>query len=408
MQSNPVMGQLNTPLVAGDSGACGKAATGNVQYLTNVEQVRQFSTQIEDLAARTLSPNILFEPAFLCAAWTHIFAGDPKVRVALIWDTVHGSKRKLIGLLPLTVDTKMWGGVPLGVCFRNKMRFVGVPLVDRNKAALALDHMLTSIKEFLPYPAAILLDEVPAEGEFASAFYAALTRSGWGMRSFDRNTRVMMDATCPGEDYLAESVSSKKRKEYRRLTNRLRDMGELAFEIVNDADKINDALDELLQLEKSGWKGANHTAILDRQDWNNYFHDGVAGTARKGQAEIARLTLNGEAIASGLVLTSRERAWFYKIAYREDLSHYSPGVLLTLDLTKHLCERPDISSVDSCAHDDHPMITHLWRERGQHHDLLIVPPGSPAGIIFCAETMRREARKLLKKGYHTIKRRMRG
>lgn len=218
----------------------------------------------------------------------------------------------------------------------------------------------------------------------------------------------MMDATRPGEEYVAEAVSSKKRKEYRRLTNRLRDMGELAFEIVREPDRIDCAFDELLQLEKSGWKGAGQTAILDREDWSNFFRDGIAGVAPKGQAGIARLSLNGEAIASGLVLTSGDTAWFYKIAYREDLSQFSPGVLLTLEITKYLCEQPGIRTVDSCARDDHPMITHLWRERCAYHDLLIVPPGAPAKLIFCAETMRREARTVLKKGYHTIKRKMRG
>lgn len=408
MQNNLALKRLKRPLTAGGGGACGKAVVGTIQYLSSVDQVRQYAPQIEDLAGRALSPNILFEPAFLCAAWTHIFGNDPRARVVLVWDKAPGLDRKLIGLLPLSGDTKLWGGVPLGVCFRNKMKFYGAPLVDRDRAASALDQLLGSITDLLPFPSAVLVDEIPVEGEFAGVFLAALARAGWGARSYGKYTRVMLDASRPGEDYLAEAVSSKKRKEYRRLTNRLRELGDLAFEIVSEPEQVNPALDKLLQLEKSGWKGASQTAILDREDWSNFFRAGIAEVARKGQAGIARLTLDGDAIASGLVLTSGDTAWFYKIAYREDLSQFSPGVLLTLDLTKHLCERRDISTVDSCANDDHPMITHLWRERRAHHDLLIVPPGAPARLIFCAETMRREARTLLKKGYHTIKRKRRG
>lgn len=408
MHNNTAMEQRKTPLSTGHAGACGKAATGDVQCLTSVDQIRQFSEQIEDLAARAFSPNILNEPGFLCAAWEHLFANDPKARILLVWDQMQGPNPSLIGLLPLAIDSKLWGGVPLGVCFRSNMKFAGVPLLDKNRSALALDRILASIPEVMPFPAAVLFDEVPADGEFAGAFLAAFARAGWGVRSYEGYTRVTMDATRPGEEYLAEAVSSKKRKEYRRLTNRLKDMGELAFEIVREPEHVCSAFEELLQLEKSGWKGANQTAILDREDWSNFFRHGTAGAVRSGQVEIARLSLNGDAIAAGLVLTSGDTAWFYKIAYREDLAQYSPGVLLTLDLTKYFCERPDIRIGDSCACDDHPMITHLWRERCQFHDLLAVPPGSPASIIFCAETMRREARTLLKKGYHTIKRKLRG
>lgn len=383
---------------------------GTVQCIKSPEQLRRYSAHIEDLAARALVPNILLETAFLQAAWEHFFNSDPSARVIMVWDQTSRSEPdgRVIGLLPLVSDIRIWCGVPLAVCFRNDMKFCGVPLLDKKKAGAALDQMLAAISETTPYPSAVLFDEIPAEGAFADALSAALARSQWSSRSYEKSPRVMLDATRSSEDYLAEALSRKKRKEYRRLTNRLKDMGDLQFDIVRDADKIETALHDFLRLEKEGWKGANQTAIRDRDDWRGYFADGVSEAARAGQAEIARLSLDGAAIAAGLVLTSGETAWFYKIAYEESLSQFSPGVLLTLELTKYLCDRTDIRAVDSCTRDDHPMISHIWRERCDFHDLLIAPPGSPAGIIFSAETVRRDARNILKKGYHKMKRNLGG
>lgn len=392
----------------GEANAPDYEAQDMVQYLTSIEQLSDYSKQITGLAARALQPNILFEPTLLNATWHNFFAQDDSARIILIWKKSVGADRQLIALLPMVSDTRTWFGVPLATGFRNDMKFLGTPLIDHDHADEALDELLAAMSKTAPFPSAWLFDEMPAQGAFAEAFTAALERAGWLARSFDKSQRVLLDASRPSDEYLAEALSSKKRKEYRRQANRLKDMGELQFEMVSESGTIGEALEELFQLERQGWKGANHTAILDREAWTGFFRDGMAGVANSGQASVARLLLDGKAIAAALVLTAGDAAWFYKIAYREDLAQYSPGVQLTLELTKHLCGRPDICKVDSCTRDDHPMITHIWREREAYHDLLVVPPDSPAGVIFCAETTRRGAREILKKGYHGIKRKMRG
>ena len=326
----------------------------------------------------------------------------------LVRDASEGPGHRLVGLLPVSVDRSLWGGVPLGASFRNDMKFCGAPLLDREKAARALDALVSAIASYTPFPCAFLFDEMPAEGPLAQAMAEAFERAGWQMRAYGRYERVVLDASRPGDEYLSAAVSGKKRKEYRRLANRLKDMGALEFTVVGDEDGVVSALEDLLRLEQQGWKGKNATAILDRESWTGYFRDAVARLSANGRAQVACLSLGGRTIAAGLVVTSGTSAWFYKIAFDETLSHYSPGVLLTLELTEYLCDRPDILTADSCAPGDHPMIAHIWREREACCDMLAVPPGSPSGLIFCAETIRREARGFVKKGYHSIKRKMRG
>lgn len=396
--------EASSPETAPRKGAQG--ARCEVETVASPDALLGHARDIEQLAARALVPNILVETSFLHAAWTRFFGSDPDAQVILVRDAEAGGR--LVGLLPVTVDRSLWGGMPLGTAFRNDMKFCGAPLVDRDRSGPAVDAMLSVLAALLPFPSAFLFDEVPAEGPMARALKGAFARFGWQAREYGHYERVVLDASRPGDEYLAEAISGKKRKEYRRLSNRLKDMGALEFALTDGEQDFATALEDFFRLEKQGWKGENGTAILDSDVWSGYFRDATAMAVRAGQASMARLVLDGRTIAAGLVMTSGTAAWFYKIAYDETLSHFSPGVLLTLELTKFFCDRPGILTVDSCAHGDHPMIAHLWRERETYCDMLAVPPDSPSRLIFCAESIRRDTRELVKKGYHSLKRKMRG
>jgi hypothetical protein len=71
------------------------------------------------------------------------------------------------------------------------------------------------------------------------------------------------------------------------------------------------------------------------------------------------------------VLRHQDRAFFFKLGIDESFARYSPGVQLTLDLTRHLCADPAIASADSTASADHPMINPIWRGRFAIGDVLI-------------------------------------
>jgi hypothetical protein len=85
--------------------------------------------------------------------------------------------------------------------------------------------------------------------------------------------------------------------------------------------------------------------------------------AAQGRCEIATLSHGGVPVASGLILRHQRRGYFFKIAIDEKEARTSPGVQLTLDLTRQYCADADIDDVDSTADADHPMIDHVWRGR---------------------------------------------
>ena len=88
---------------------------------------------------------------------------------------------------------------------------------------------------------------------------------------------------------------------------------------------------------------------------------------------------HGRPLAATITLRSGTTAWFWKIAYEEEVARASPGVQLTLDVTEQLLAQPDVLRADSCATADHPMIDHLWRERLALADLMIAPSAAALG-----------------------------
>jgi hypothetical protein len=76
-------------------------------------------------------------------------------------------------------------------------------------------------------------------------------------------------------------------------------------------------------------------------------------------------------VAAAVVLRHLDRAFYFKLGIDEAFLKFSPGVQLTLDLTRHLCDETVIATADSTASADHPMINPIWRGRLKIGDAII-------------------------------------
>jgi len=105
------------------------------------------------------------------------------------------------------------------------------------------------------------------------------------------------------------------------------------------------------------------------------------------------------------VLRHRDRAFYFKIGVDERFAKFSPGVQLTIELTKYLCGDPAIASADSTASPDHPMINPIWRGRLAIGDALIpLRPNDPVvSLIETALRARLAALDLARAGVRLIR-----
>jgi hypothetical protein len=129
--------------------------------------------------------------------------------------------------------------------------------------------------------------------------------------------------------------------------------------------------------------------------------------AETGQCEIISLRAGETPVAAGIVLRHQDRAFYFKVGIDERFAKFSPGVQLTLDLTRHLCADPHIASADSTADADHPMINPIWRGRFAIGDVLIpLRQRDPVvALIHAALTLRRLAYASARRAVHLIRKR---
>ncbi len=354
------------------------------------------------LHARANEPNAYFNPSW--ALPVQRFARGRGDALALLsWDPTKTDR--LIGLLPVRWARQALSlPAPLLVGW-NGYASLSVPTLDRDKPVAAANGLIDAARA--AGACALFLPGAAIEGAAFSAMKQALSERGLSfdvMRSFKR---AALDATQDADTLLRSALGAKKLKELRRQRNRLEDFGPLSIEIASTPSDVAAALERFLVLEQKGWKGLRGTGLGQHDGDTAFIREASAALAAEGLFEIISLTRNGTAIASGLVLRDQDRAYFFKIAMDEDEARMSPGVQLTLDLTRHLCTDATIRFADSSADGEHPMIDHIWRERIEIADVFIpLYPGAPKAAaikallraryaaIECFRTMRRIKEKL--------------
>ncbi len=224
---------------------------------------------------------------------------------------------------------------------------------------------------------------------------------------FEPRSRAILRIDQDTKARMTAAVGSKRSKEPRRLHRRLAEKGELTFRTARTGDEIRMATEDFLALEAHGWKGNRGTALLSDASLATFSRTMTRRFAAREQCQIHGLYLNGAPIAMGIILKSNSSAYFWKTTYDETLSAYSPGVQLTLRLTESLIEDPNITTIDSCAMPDHPMIDHLWPDRAQISDILVGFKNAGARSFLATasiEGTRRKMRALAKRTYYKFQR----
>jgi CelD/BcsL family acetyltransferase involved in cellulose biosynthesis len=237
------------------------------------------------------------------------------------------------------------------------------------------------------------------------AFNEALRGEGIRSRILNWHLRAALDAKGDADELLRDALSAKKLKELRRQRHRLAEHGEVRFDIARAPQDVTSALETFLALEASGWKGERGTALAQTEGDVTFIRRATLALAERGKCEIATLRAGTTPVAAGIVLRHQTRAFFFKIGVDERFAKYSPGVQLTLDLTRHLCADPAIKSADSTASPDHPMINPIWRGRFAIGDVLIpLRPNDPVvALIHAALIARQTARDAARWGVRLIR-----
>jgi CelD/BcsL family acetyltransferase involved in cellulose biosynthesis len=220
---------------------------------------------------------------------------------------------------------------------------------------------------------------LPSGGDFHRVLIDVLHRKHLANRVETRYLRAIYNVPQSPGEYLARTLSGKTRKHLRRQRERLAEIGSLDYCTLDRADNPESWLREFLDLEASGWKGKQKTALASAAEHATFFMDAGKRALERGAIFGSALRLNGKMIAGRILFRSGKGSYLFKIAYDEQWAAFSPGTLLELQTIEN--GLPDgVAWTDSCTSSSNTVFRRLWLDtRIIEH--IVVSPGSRSGDL---------------------------
>jgi len=308
-----------------------------------VEIVDRLADEWRELCSEAVDDQLFFRPEFIRA---HIRNMIPGAKVVLITTRLDG---RLQMVLPLVEDLATFGKVPVrrlrAPVDHNCGRFDAVrrPAPEGDAAIRATWKYLRGIGGWdllhfrdTPEGSAIsrLVEEARADGFLTLQLPETFNPYG----------------PIPSDPELLEKMppNSKLRSQLRQVRRRLGEQGRLNFYRIATADR--DAINRFFELEASGWKGRNNTAVNCNAQTRQFFDELAELAAFFGYFSLYMLELNGQLIAAHFSLHYKGRCHSPVVAYNEDFKQLAPGHLIVSEIMRDCAARGvhtyDITGVD--------------------------------------------------------------
>ena len=350
------------------------------------------------LSMRTVEPNGYYLPE-----WELAVNASARGRLDAAALGAWRDASTLIGLMPVI---SMWRAykIPLpALVSADPYGTLCTPLLDRNIPEEAVTGLMQQARQAGAH--ALIFRAIPLDGAAMKAFTEVTRRGGKQPMVLQSHVRACLDATGDADDLLREALGAKKLKELRRQRNRLAEHGAVEFDVARTPAEIVTSVETFLTLEASGWKGQRGTALSQDEGDAAFVRRATSALAETGQCEVVTLRAGETPVAAAIVLRHQDRAFYFKLGVDERFAKFSPGVQLTLELTRYLCADPAIRLVDSTAASDHPMINPIWRGRLAIGDVLIpLRRGDPVvPLIRAALRLRGAIREPVRRIVHFVR-----
>lgn len=341
-----------------------------------------------ELCHRAAEPNPLFEPACLVPAARHLARGR---EIALVVAEEGG---EMLGAMPVRVEPR-WHRAPVTTATTDvrRMTYLGTPLVDADRPAPALHAMLQALADAGHAGRAGLaeLRWVHAGGPVHGAMQQVLSE-GWTATVAERFDRPFL-ARRPGLSY-SDHLDSKFRRDRLRLRRRLEEHlgGEVA---IVDRRGSSEAVQELIDLEHSGYKGRTGISLASVAGEPRYFTEMCAAFAEDGRLQVLALEGGGRTVAMLASVRGAGGLFALKIAHDETLSRFGPGVALHLGSFEHFHVEAGAAWIDTCTFSGNESLLRLYPDRRAIVTYLVALHRGGTGFVKLLPHVRR-----VREGWH--------
>jgi CelD/BcsL family acetyltransferase involved in cellulose biosynthesis len=316
------------------------------------EAIDGLEAEWAELAQIASEPNAFAEHWFVAASLRTLAKGrDIRLLEARRGDA-------LIGIL-LVETHRGYARLPVGIVqnWAHDQMFLYTPLVAAGEERAFWAAVLAVLDEADWAPGLLHLRGLTENGPV----HRGLAEARHGV-TVHREVRAFLESDLSPDAYYEQAVRQKKRKEIRRLRNRLAELGEIRASKLDDVADLDAWCSTYLALEKAGWKGEAGSTLAGSPETEAFFRETLRAGWTAGRLQFLRLDVDDTCIAMLVNFLTPPGSFSFKTVFDEDYARFSPGVLIQLENLKIL-DDPRIAWMDSCAAEDHPMIDSLWTER---------------------------------------------
>ena len=357
-------------------------AAPTVAVLRGAQASAEIVAAWDDLAANALEPNPFYESWMLRPALEWLAAGRD-IQLVTVW-----ADGKLGALLPLERQAR-YKGLPVGSLrsWRHRHCMLCTPLVRTEGAETYLAAMI----EWLRRAASVVeLDYMPSDGPV----YRLLAKMLPAAQVWEGYERALFRRAKDADTYIATAVSRQDRQEVRRRERRLAERGAVAHVTLRPGDSIERWLDELMQIEASGWKGKQGSALASNEANRRFAAEIFSAAFSRGRLHMVGLDLDGKPLSRCSTILAGDGGYAFKTAYDEAFSRFSPGIIAEVDRIRALHELPELQWMDSFTADGNVVLNRLWNQRVKIQGLTLATGPLGKLALGVREALRRAKRWL--------------
>ncbi|MBN8730175.1 MAG: GNAT family N-acetyltransferase [Acidobacteria bacterium] len=321
---------------------------------------------LEDLAAHAIEPNVYYEPWMLipAAKWLG-HEGELRFVVALSPGVDHRAGAPgVIGFFPVETS-RHYDRFPLRTLrlWKHEKCFLCVPLLRAGWEYEALQAFLDWTRARPSGGALIEFDQITTGGPFHRALVEVLARRRQPSLVDEVYVRSVLTRANSCEAFLQQAVSSRHRRDMERKERKLARLGRLEYAALEREEDLAEWVGRFLEIESGGWKGEAGTALTQVPGDAQFFREVIAGAHRRGRLTMLGLRLEGRLIAIKCNLRSGPVGYAFMIAFDDQYSAHSPGLLLEMENIRQVHRDPEVSRMDSCADPGNTMFSRIWNDK---------------------------------------------
>lgn len=237
----------------------------------------------------------------------------------------------------------------------------------------------------------LVLQRIEADGALLKSF-KSLARGRGQLLEFKASGSPFVPIAGSWDEY-TQSLSSRRRQDYRRARRNLEKAGKVEVEIRSpNPAEVEPAMSEAMRVEAASWKGQGGSAMLTNPRLSGFFLQLAQRLAGQGQLRVCFLRLDGAPIAMQIGVVHAGRWWVLKIGYDERWAEHSPGIQLMWDVLRAAFEER-LSSFEMLGSAE-PWLSIWTRQERAYRTVAFYPYNGRGMVALGADIMRAFAQRL--------------